>query len=152
MAMKEFPWMVARRGYGLSTSGCKARMRVTGIGGFTLIELIVVIVILGILAATALPRFVDFSADAQAAATAGVAGAVSSGSAINYAARKVSATAGVPIDDCSDGGQVLTGGLPAGYSMTPPGFPVPIPPDQTVQCVVYGPKGTNATASLTGTS
>lgn len=125
-------------------------MDASGTKGFTLIELIVVIAVLGVVAAAALPRFADFSAEASEAATAGVAGAVSSGSAINYAARKLSPTAGVRIDDCSDGGQVLTGGLPAGYSMMPPGFPVPILPDETVQCVVYGPNGKNAMASLTG--
>jgi MSHA pilin protein MshA len=68
--------------------------------GFTLIELVMVIVILGVLASLAIPKFVDLSSDAKNAAAAGVAGALASAAATNYAARSANSTKGTSIGNC----------------------------------------------------
>ncbi|MFT5052292.1 MAG: MSHA pilin protein MshA [Chlamydiales bacterium] len=57
----------------------------SGRSAFTLVELVIVIIVLGILAAVAIPKFMDFSTDAEAAACKGSLGGVRSGIATFYA-------------------------------------------------------------------
>jgi prepilin-type N-terminal cleavage/methylation domain-containing protein len=55
-------------------------------GGFTLIELVIVIIVLGVLSATALPKFLNLSDDAEIAVVEGTADALQS--AVNLAHSK----------------------------------------------------------------
>ena len=80
-----------------------------------------VIVILGILAATALPKFIDLSTEAENAAFQGVLGSMNSAAAINYAAAaagNANATAIAVGDDCATRvGDIMQDGIPTGYTV-----------------------------------
>lgn len=66
--------------------------------GFTLIELLAVMVLLAILAVGALPRFIDFSDDANSAVMESALGAVKSASAIAHAGWLASGSSGNTIN------------------------------------------------------
>lgn len=104
---------------------------------FTLIELIVVIVVLAVLSAVAIPKYIDYSANAKAAACKGVLGNVRSALANFYANAAVGGTAAYPtLVQLQTNGTVLHDVVPAN----------PYNGDSTIQAATWA-----ATPPVSGT-
>jgi prepilin-type N-terminal cleavage/methylation domain-containing protein len=92
--------------------------------GFTLIEQVAVIAAVAAASVTAMPSLLSVRDDAQAATLASLAGALNSAMLLNQGGCLVTDHVVVAgkcqaLADCAQAGELLHGGLPAGYGVAP---------------------------------
>lgn len=116
--------------------------------GIGVVEIVMTLVVLAIVASTAIPSFVSDKASARQAAVDGVAGSLSSASAINYTVRSIRGSNGVAINDCKDVVKALEGSLGEEYIINA----APVPSGTRIECRVVHKNGEWATFVAQGIS
>lgn len=105
--------------------------------GLGIIEVVMILVVMALVASSAIPSFVSHKASARQASIDGLAGSLSSGSAINYTVRSIRKTNGVAIKNCADVVRTLEGSLGEDYSVKS----LPVANGQRVECKVVNKHG-----------
>ena len=116
--------------------------------GLGIVEVVMILVVLAIISTAAIPSFISDKASARQAAVDGMAGALSSASAINFNVRSIRKNKGVPVHNCKDVVKTLEGTLSAEYIINA----APIPEGSRVECRVVHQKGEWATFIAQGIS
>lgn len=116
--------------------------------GVGIVEIVMVLVVLAIFASTAIPSFISDKASTRQAAVDGVAGSLTSASAINYTVRSISGSNGVAINDCKDVVKALEGSLGEEYIINA----APVPSGTRMECRVVHKQGEWATFVAQGIS
>ena len=116
--------------------------------GLGIVELVMLLVVLAIFASTAIPSFISDKASARQAAVDGVAGSLSSASAINFTVRSIRSSKGVPIHNCRDVVNALEGKLGKDYLINA----APVEAGSRKECRVVNTRGEWATFIAQGIS
>lgn len=105
--------------------------------GLGIVEIVMVLVLLALLASTAIPGFISDKVSARQAAVDGVAGSLTSASAINYTVRSIRKSNGIAVNNCRDVVETLEGSLGDDYQIVD----APVPVNARIECKVVNNYG-----------